>query len=216
MNEPSKHPTRVGLPNNVRHLVSIAALASAGRDADLARYVRTALQSGVPDSQIREVFLQVALLAGFPRAISAFEALDAALASIEEPEKPSPESPRESFGDAASLLEKGRGVFERVYAGASKEVLAHLGRLHPLLPEWILTSAYGLILSRPGLSLVVREYVSVSALAVLDQGAQLLAHMRGALQAGGTAAALQEVVSHLSLHLDESQAEKTQRFLDRV
>lgn len=210
-----KPPPRPGLQNSTRHLVSIAALAAAGnRGGELVRYLRTALASGVREEEVREILLQMALLAGVPRAISGLEALTRAVDA--EPPAPSVGTPRETLGPSEEARRAGRALFDRIYASNHEEILARLARLHPLLPDWIVTAAYGGILSRPTVPPLLREYASVAALAVLDQPDQLVAHMRGVLNLGGSREELREVLSHLSLHLDEAQAERLQRLLERM
>ncbi len=197
----------------VRHLISIASLAALGREPELARYIRAALAAGLDAKQIREAFLQVALLAGLPRAISALEALESVLAALDRKE---PAAPLEPLPDAALLRARGEEAFRKVYGAHADAVLARLGALHPFLAEWVLSGAYGAVLARPAIPLVLREYISVAVLAAMDQPLQLMAHMRGAVAAGGTAAALHEVVSQVSLHLDEAQADRALRLLEKV
>lgn len=197
----------------VRHLISIASLAALGRETELSRYIRAALAAGVDAAQIREAFLQVALLAGLPRAISALEALESVLAALD---RKTPPASSEPLPDAALMRLRGEEAFRKVYGVHADAVLARLGSLHPLLAEWVLSGAYGAILARPAIPLTLREYISVAVLAVMDQPLQLMAHMRGAIAAGGTAAALHEVVSQVSLHLDEEQVARTLRILEKT
>lgn len=208
-----KPGSRIGLSVTVRHLISIASLAALGREAELARYVRAALAAGVDASQIRETFLQVALLAGLPRAISGLETLQTVLAAEG---KRAPAPPREILADTAALRTKGEEAFRKVYAGNADPVIERLAALHPLLADWVLSSAYGAVLARPALSLTLREYVSVAVLTVLDQPLQLMAHMRGAVAVGGSEPALREVLSQISLHLDEAQAARALRLLEKA
>lgn len=213
-----KPGSRIGLSVTVRHLISIAALAALGRESELARYIRAALAAGVDAAQIRETFLQVALLAGLPRSISALEALEGVLAApaAEEKEPCRGAPPREALGDTAALRTKGEEAFRKVYAANADAVLSRLAALHPLLADWVLTGAYGAVLARPSLSLTLREYISVAVLAVLDQPLQLMAHMRGAVAVGGSEPALREVLSQISLHLDEAQAARALRLLEKA
>lgn len=215
MGEPkTKPPSRPGLDHQIRHLVSISALAALGRGDDLSRYLTTALQAGVPDAMIQEVLLEIVLFAGFPRGITALEALRAA--ATDAGKRPAYDGKLELAGETADLRGRGRELFLRIYPRNAEEVLAHLGDLHPLLPDWTLTSAYGQILSRGQIPTRLREFVAVAALAALEQYGQLLAHMRGAVHAGGTTAELKEVLSQLSLHLDEGVIDKAYRLLERA
>lgn len=64
--------TRPGLDERVRRYLTIAMLASLGRDEELAMHVRAAAEGGVGAGEIKEVLLQVAIYAGVPAANRAF------------------------------------------------------------------------------------------------------------------------------------------------
>jgi 4-carboxymuconolactone decarboxylase len=64
--------TRPGLSRPERSMITLAMLATLGRDEELAMHVRAALRNGLTADQIREVLLQVAVYAGVPAANQAF------------------------------------------------------------------------------------------------------------------------------------------------
>lgn len=64
--------TRPGLDRKTRHLLTIAMLASLGKEEELAVHMRATGNTGVSADEVREVLLQVAVYAGVPAANSAF------------------------------------------------------------------------------------------------------------------------------------------------
>jgi 4-carboxymuconolactone decarboxylase len=64
--------TRPGLARRERSMITLAMLATLGRDEELAMHVRAALRNGLTPAEIREVLLQVAIYAGVPAANRAF------------------------------------------------------------------------------------------------------------------------------------------------
>ncbi|MFW6070161.1 MAG: 4-carboxymuconolactone decarboxylase [bacterium] len=64
--------TRPGLERKTRHLLTIAMLASLGKEAELAMHLRATRNTGVTADEVKEVLLQVAIYAGVPAANSAF------------------------------------------------------------------------------------------------------------------------------------------------
>jgi 4-carboxymuconolactone decarboxylase len=63
---------RPGLGKNIRSMLTIAMLASLGRQEELAAHIRATRNTGVTRDEVKEVLLQVALYAGAPAANSAF------------------------------------------------------------------------------------------------------------------------------------------------
>jgi 4-carboxymuconolactone decarboxylase len=64
--------SRPGLTRPERSMVTLTALASLGREHELAMHVKGALRNGLTPEQIGEVLLQVAVYAGVPAANRAF------------------------------------------------------------------------------------------------------------------------------------------------
>ena len=64
--------TRPGLEKNIRSMLTIAMLASLGRNEELGAHIRATRNTGVTREQVKEVLLQVAVYAGAPAANSAF------------------------------------------------------------------------------------------------------------------------------------------------
>ncbi len=74
--------TRPGLDHRTRSLITIAILATLGRNEELDLHVRATRNTGATPDEIKEVLMQVAIYAGVPAANSAFRIAKAALAEI--------------------------------------------------------------------------------------------------------------------------------------
>jgi 4-carboxymuconolactone decarboxylase len=64
--------SRSGLTRRERSLITIALLAAAGHDEELAMHVRATVNTGASAEDIREALLHVAVYAGVPAANRAF------------------------------------------------------------------------------------------------------------------------------------------------
>jgi len=63
---------RPGLSRPERSMITLAMLATLGRQEELALHLQAARRNGLTDEQIAEVLLQVAVYAGVPAANCAF------------------------------------------------------------------------------------------------------------------------------------------------
>lgn len=64
---------RDGLDRKTRSLLNLAMLAALGREGELKLHTRGAINNGCTKEEIAEVFLQSAVYAGAPSAVSAFK-----------------------------------------------------------------------------------------------------------------------------------------------
>ena len=190
-----------------RRLLVIAAAAPVGDLELLAREVDAAREAGEAPERIVETLLQVVPYAGYPRAISAFGAVRAALAdaprSTDEPED------REA---------RGRRVFRAVYGETADAVLGRLQALDPVLARWTIEHAYGRVLAREGvLTLCERELLAVSVLTALGRLEDpLLGHMRAALRVGATREQVAGAVAVVPASVGEARKAAARGLLGRV
>ena len=63
---------RPGLDRKTRSLVNLAMLTALNRPQELELHVRGALNNGVTEEEMREVFLQAAIYCGVPAATDSF------------------------------------------------------------------------------------------------------------------------------------------------
>lgn len=173
-----------------------AALGARCGDALDAALLRASADA--EPSEVEEALLQSYLFLGYPAALNAF----AAWREISGRRAPAPSA------DAASWEERGSTVCRRVYGGQYEGLRANVRRLHPDMERWMVHEGYGKVLGRPGLSLEVRELCIAALLAALDAPKQLYSHLRGALNAGASAA---QVARALELAAEVSEAGARER-----
>jgi 4-carboxymuconolactone decarboxylase len=104
--------------------------------------------------------------------------------------------------DTEGTLEEWRTRGERtcavVYGDAYERLRANVRALHPALDDWMIVEGYGKVLSRPGLSLKLRELAIVAACAASRQQRQLHSHLHGALNAGARPEEVESTLRALS------------------
>jgi 4-carboxymuconolactone decarboxylase len=67
--------SRPGLSLRERQIATVAVLVALGRSSQLPVHLRSSLDAGLSADELREVILQVAVLAGFPPAMNAMSTL---------------------------------------------------------------------------------------------------------------------------------------------
>lgn len=64
--------TREGLDKKLRSIINLAMLTALNRPHEIELHVRGALNNGVTQDEMKEVFLQTAIYCGVPAAIDSF------------------------------------------------------------------------------------------------------------------------------------------------
>ena len=119
------------------------------------------------------------LYAGFPAAIEYLRALSAG-----ERPRTIARGRASNPGGVRTIRARGERLCVRVYGPEYRRLRSFMRALSPELDAWMIEEGYGRTLSRPGLSVVERELVTVAALAALGWERQLDAHRRGAERVG--------------------------------
>jgi alkylhydroperoxidase/carboxymuconolactone decarboxylase family protein YurZ len=169
--------------------------------------LRREAPAGEPDRAWRETVLQAHVFAGFPRAVEAYGVLDGAggLGELE---------PGEALNEP-ELAERGRELFERIYAEQSERIRGTLSASHPDFARWIEGHAYGRVLARPGLSADRRELLAIAALAAFGQERQLASHVRGALRCGAKGDEVREALASVRDLIGSECYQSAQRVAER-
>jgi 4-carboxymuconolactone decarboxylase len=68
--------SRPGLSLRERQIASVAALVATGRSSQLPVHLRSSLKAGLSVDELREVIIQIAVIAGFPPAMNAMSTLN--------------------------------------------------------------------------------------------------------------------------------------------
>jgi AhpD family alkylhydroperoxidase len=187
-----------GLSPEERVLLRLSAAVTAG-DWNALRELRRGRR---PDRGWREVLLQAHLFCGFPRVVEAWGVLREGgdLGSLDEDE-------REDW-TTTGLPDRGRRLFDAIYAESADAVRATLAGHHPELARWIEEHAYARVLTRAGLTPRLRELAAVVALAVQAQDRQLASHTRGAVRLGATPAEVLEALEAVADLLEPALLER--------
>lgn len=160
-----------------RHLVDVSLAAYRGESLGVATSVRNGRAAGLDRRSIEEALLQGALYFGFPRALSAFQALEQAWPGT-------PTTDPRPTSDQGGQRSRGEELFERIYGEKHGAVRSMLHGLHPDLEAFVLECAYGRVLARDGLQLSRRELCATAVLAAMRQEPQLIGHARAAIGLG--------------------------------
>ncbi len=172
-----------------RGLVRVALGIQNGSEVQLAGWMGEATAAGAPAIWIEELLLASVLYVGFPRALVAMHVFR------RQTPRPAPGSEVSDYGRWREWLERGEATCREVYGKHYDQLRHNIGALHPALDLWMLVDGYGKTLSRPGLDLMRRELCSVALLVSQAAPRQVVAHLRGALNAGATPAQLDEVMA---------------------
>jgi 4-carboxymuconolactone decarboxylase len=100
-----------------------------------------------------------------------------------------------------SRYDKGLSKLREIHGHYGPAVLDRLNEVAPDLKNWVIEFAFGDVYSRPQLDLKSRQIATLAALVCLHHGgAELKAHVRGALQTGCTRQEVVEVVMQMAVY----------------
>lgn len=151
-------------------------------------------QPEVERAQFYEVVLQSYLFLGFPRMLTAAEAVDKVF-----PASKATNHRHEAHGHTTNeWFIRGLELCKKVYGANFEPLRARVERMAPEVFHWMILEGYGKVLSRPELGLVARELANVAMLIADDREQQLHSHMRGALNVGAPPELLKLVIDDLS------------------
>lgn len=177
-------------------LIRFAVAVAGGRDPELRHAAAALIEHEVPAAWVDELVLQSVLMVGWPRALVAM-GIWRGVSGVPAPADDADADPSR----AAEWYDRGQATCRVVYGENYDQLRANVQRLHPALDMWMVAEGYGRTLSRPGLDLVRRELCTVVQTAVLNTTHQLHSHLRGALNAGATAAEIDAALQLLGPHL---------------
>jgi 4-carboxymuconolactone decarboxylase len=169
-----------------RSLITLAALISGGKMAQVGGHVTRALDNGVKPEEIGEVITQMAFYAGWPNAISAVDETKKVFQVRRIGPVPAREN-RLNLDPAAEAIHSGM-VDAAMVPGS------------PVLAELTNRVLFGQLWRRSELTPRDRSLVTLAALISLGESGQLAFHARQALDHGLTAAELSEIPAHLAFY----------------
>ncbi|CAL8476975.1 carboxymuconolactone decarboxylase family protein [Caballeronia sp. S22] len=188
--------SRPALDLRQRQLVTVAALAAmGGADPQLRFHIAGALNVGCSPREIVELMIHLVVYAGFPAALNGVSA--ARVVFNEKHIEVAPVTVRPS----ATRYEDGVAGLRAIDGAVGEGVIESLNDIAPDLGRFIVEFAFGDVYSRSGIDLVVRELITVAALAAMGSATpQLKVHMHGFLNVGGTREQLVEAVTQIAAY----------------
>ena len=171
-----------------RGLVQVALGLMYGSDTQLATWMEQALAAGTSALWLDEMLISSVLYVGFPRALVAVAELRRLVS------EPAAGAEASDYARWPEWRSRGEATCRAVYGKHYEQLRRNVRALHPALEQWMIVDGYGKTLGRPGLDLMRRELCSVAMLVPQRAPRQLLAHLRGALNAGASPAQLDAVL----------------------
>jgi len=199
------------LDPETRALIAFAAAVATGQQSALEECGRACLSAGVPAEWMDELLLQSVLMVGWPRALTAF-ALWRRLGG------PGPAEGEDAtdYRRASEWQTRGEAVCREVYGENYARLRENVRALHPALDAWMITEGYGKTLGRPGLDLARRELCVAVQVAIQGAERQLHSHLKGALNAGASVAAVTEALELARPRLGPREAELVVSLWNRI
>jgi 4-carboxymuconolactone decarboxylase len=178
---------RQELASRDRSLVTVSAIVSTGKTAQIGAHVGRALDNGVKPEEIGELITHLAFYSGWPNAISA----------VTETKKVFGErsiAPLSNSEDARIALEAA------AEAARTATVDTTVAPTAAALAELTNRVLFGDLWQRPDLSARDRSLVTMSALIAIGQPEQLPFHANRAMDNGLTGPEASEVLAHVAFY----------------
>lgn len=179
---------RPGLSPRDRGVITVAALIARNQAVEMPFYFERALDSGVTPAELSEIITHLAFYAGFPNAMTAVAATKDVFArrGISTDRLP-PAMPE--------LMPQNRTV----EAAREKIVLDMVGPVSQGVVDYT-DMLFDQIWQRPGLAPRDRSLITVTALLVSGQTAQIGFHLNKAMDNGLTREQASEALTHLAFY----------------
>jgi 4-carboxymuconolactone decarboxylase len=205
---------RPGLAPRQRSLITIAALATLGSQAELKAQIQAAPANGLRADEILETLLQVAGYAGLGRALDALTFVG---------EVSDQGAPLACPSETATSRARG----EEVLLAMRPDLEGHLYDVpteaptewRDWLPEWqrwLVSTAFGGLYSRGTLSLDERERVTFAVIVALGHDLELRQHVKICVNLGISQAEIGEQIMHLAAYVGFPAAVKAIRTTTEV
>lgn len=192
-------------------LVRLAAAIAMGGVPHVVDRCTACLELPVPNGWVDELMLQSILMVGYPRALAAAHAWRSVAGrpavSLED---------GGDFGLQGEWVVRGEATCRTIYGENYGKLRANVSALHPALDAWMVTEGYGRTLSRPGLDLVRRELCVIAQVTALEAERQLHSHLRGALNAGASRAAIDAVFDAIVPDVGALRVAKGRTLFERI
>jgi 4-carboxymuconolactone decarboxylase len=181
---------RPGLALRDRSIVTLAALIARNQTAEMAHYLKLALDNHVKPREVSEIITHLAFYSGWSNAISAVAVAKDVFAErqIGADELPAASGPLLPLDEAAE-------------ADRAARVGEQFGAAVPGIVQYTTDVLFRDLWLRPDLAPRDRSLVTVSALIASGQVAQIPYHLNRAMDNGLTQAQAAEVITHLAFYV---------------
>lgn len=186
-----------------RSLITMAALISTGKTAQIGGHVKRALDNGVNPSEIGELITHLAFYSGWPNAISA----------VTETKKVFDER---NIGPVTDSEAARNALEAAAESERAKTVNTTVAPTAPALAELTNRVLFGDLWQRPELAPRDRSLVTMAALIAIGQPEQLPFHANRAMDNGLTRVEAAEVAAHLGFYAGWPRAMSAVPVLERV
>jgi 4-carboxymuconolactone decarboxylase len=170
-----------------RSVITVSALITSGRIAQVGGHVGRALDNGVTPGEIGEIITHLAFYSGWPNAISAVNAAKEVFDA-------------RGIEPVATGTQQPLDLDEAAEAARTASVDASTGPVVPALADYTNRVLFGDLWRRPQLSARDRSLVTVAALIATDKAEQLPFHLNRGMDNGLTRTELAEVATHLAYY----------------
>ena len=194
---------RPALAPRDRSLVTLAALISTGKTAQISGHVRRALDNGVTPGEIGELITQLAFYSGWPNAISAVMETKTVF-------------DERGIGTVAQSDAARIALEAAAEAARAATVEAAVAPTAPALADLTNRVLFGDLWQRPDLAPRDRSLVTLAALIAIGQPEQLPFHANRAMDNGLTRDEAAEVPAHLAFYAGWPRAMSAVPVLQRV
>lgn len=188
--------SRPALDLRQRQFVTVAALAAmGGAEPQLRFHIAGALNVGCSPREIVESMIHLVVYAGFPAA------LNGVLAARDVFREKGVDAAPVSVLPSTTRYDDGVAGLRAVDGAVGERVVESLNEIAPDLGRFVVEFAFGEVYSRTGIDLVLRELITVAALAAMGSATpQLKVHMHGFLNVGGKREELVEVITQIAAY----------------
>lgn len=178
---------RTELPSRDRSLVTLSAIVSTGKTAQIGAHVSRALDNGVKPGEIGELITHLAFYSGWPNAISAVTETKKVFDERQIAPVKNSEAARIELEAAAE-------------AARSETVSTTVAPTAAALADLTNRVLFGDLWQRPDLSARDRSLVTIAALIAVGQPEQLPFHANRAMDSGLTPSEASEVLAHVAFY----------------
>ncbi len=195
--------SRPGLSMKEKEIAVVAALTALGTaPSQLKIHLNGALHTGCTVSEIKEVILQMAVYAGFPRCVNGMFALKEIIQERRAAGKQDATGAEATeYAGVEDRLQRGTKELNELDNTQLEKLEENFGELAPELVQFTLEFGYADIFSRDNLDKKYRQIATIAALTVMGNALpQLKFHIGAALSIGLSADTIKEIMLLMTIY----------------